>query len=33
MSSAEERIKGHLPKALRSAVHFRNGEVTCDWDD
>lgn len=33
MSTAEERIKGHLPKALRSAVHFRNGEVTCDWDD
>ena len=33
MSSAEERIKAHLPKALRSAVHFRNGEVTCDWDD
>lgn len=33
MSTAEERIKGHLPKALRSAVRFRNGDVTCDWDD
>lgn len=33
MSRAEERIKGHLPKAMRSAVHFRNGQVTCDWDD
>lgn len=33
MRGAEERIKAHLPKALRNAVHFRNGEVTCDWDD
>jgi len=33
VSTAEERIKGHLPKALRSAVRFRNGDVTCDWDD
>lgn len=33
MSRAEERIKGHLPRALRSAVYFRDGEVTCDWDD
>lgn len=33
MNTAEERIKGHLPKAMRSAVHFRNGQVTCDWDD
>mgnify|MGYP000974940022 CR=1 FL=1 len=33
MRSAEERIKGHLPRALRSAVTFRDGQVTCDWDD
>lgn len=33
MSTAEERIKGHLPRALRSAVTFRDGELTCDWDD
>lgn len=33
MSTAEERIKGHLPRALRSAVYFRDGEVTCDWDE
>lgn len=33
MSTAEERIKGHLPKAMRSAVRFEDGEVTCDWDD
>lgn len=33
MSSAEERIKGHLPKALRSAVYFQDGQVTCDWDE
>ena len=33
MRSAEERIKGHLPRALRSAVTFRDGELTCDWDD
>ena len=33
MSTAEERIKGHLPRALRSAVHFSGGQVTCDWDD
>jgi hypothetical protein len=31
--SAEERIKGHLPRALRSAVDFRDGQVTCDWDE
>lgn len=33
MRGAEERIKGHLPKAMRSAVTFRDGELTCDWDD
>ena len=33
MRGAEERIKPYLPKALRSAVRFRNGDVTCDWDD
>lgn len=33
MRSAEERIRGHLPRALRSAVTFRDGQVTCDWDD
>lgn len=33
MNSAEERIKGHLPRALRKAVWFSNGAVTCDWDD
>ena len=33
MRGAEERIKGHLPRALRSAVYFRDGQVTCDWDD
>ena len=33
MRSAEERIKGHLPRALRSAVYFSDGQVTCDWDE
>lgn len=33
MRGAEERIKSHLPKAMRSAVRFEDGEVTCDWDD
>lgn len=33
MSSAEERIKPHLPRALRSVVKFRDGRVTCGWDD
>lgn len=33
MSTAEERIKGHLPKAMRSAVQFSGGQVTCDWDE
>ena len=33
MSTAEERIKGHLPKAMRSAVRFEDGQVTCDWDE
>lgn len=33
MRSAEERIKSHLPRALRSAVRFSDGQVTCDWDD
>ena len=33
MSTAEERIKGHLPKAMRSAVRFEDGQITCDWDD
>lgn len=33
MSIAEKRIKPHLPRALRSAVRFEDGEVTCDWDD
>lgn len=33
MSTAEERIKGHLPKAMRSAVRFEDGQVTCDWGE
>lgn len=33
MNTAEERIKGHLPRALRSAVQFSDGQVTCDWDE
>lgn len=33
MRSAEENIKPYLPRALRSAVRFSDGEVTCDWDD
>lgn len=33
MSVAEKRIKPHLPRALRSAVRFSNGQVTCWWDD
>lgn len=33
MSTAEERIKGHLPRALRKAIRFSDGQVTCDWDE
>lgn len=33
MNTAEERIKGHLPRALRRAVYFSDGQVICDWDD
>lgn len=33
MRGAEERIKPHLPRALRSAVRFSGGQVTCDWDE
>lgn len=33
MSRAEERIKPYPPRALRSAVRFEDGQVTCDWDD
>lgn len=33
MRGAEERIKGHLPKAMRSAVRFEDGQITCDWDE
>lgn len=33
MNTAEERIKGHLPKAMRSAVRFEDGQITCDWDE
>lgn len=33
MSIAEERIKPYLPRALRSAVDFYNGEVLGKWDD
>lgn len=33
MNSAEENIKPYLPRALRGAVRFRDGEVTCGWDD
>lgn len=33
MSTAEERIKGHLPRAMRSAVSFDGGQITSDWDD
>lgn len=33
MSAAEERIKPHLPRALRGAVKFKDGQVTCGWDD
>ena len=32
MNSAEENIKPYLPRALRGAVDFSNGEVTCGWD-
>lgn len=33
MNSAEENIKPYLPRALRGAVDFRNGEVLGKWDD
>lgn len=33
MSSAEERVKPYLPRALRGAVDFYNGEVRGKWDD
>lgn len=33
MSVAEERIKPYLPRALRGAVDFYNGEVLGKWDD
>lgn len=33
MSRAEERIKQYLPRALRSAVSFDDGQITSDWDD
>lgn len=33
MSTAEERIKPYLPRALRSAVSFDDGQITSDWDD
>lgn len=33
MKSAEERIKPHLPRALRGAVRFQGGWVTGGWDD
>lgn len=33
MRSAEERIKPYLPRALRSAVSFDDGQITSDWDD
>lgn len=33
MNTAEERIKPYLPRALRSAVSFYDGQVTCWWDD
>ena len=33
MRSAEERIKPYLPRALRSAVSFDDGQVTSDWDE
>lgn len=33
MRSAEERIKPYLPRALRSAVRFEDGQITCDWDE
>ena len=33
MRGAEERIKPYLPRALRSAVQFDDGQITCDWDD
>lgn len=33
MRGAEERIKPYLPRALRSAVSFDDGQITCDWDD
>lgn len=33
MNSVEESIKPYLPRALRGAVDFNDGEVTCDWDD
>lgn len=33
MRSAEERIKPYLPRALRSAVSFDDGQIISDWDD
>lgn len=33
MNSPEGNIKPYLPRALRSAVHFSDGQITCDWDD
>lgn len=33
MSSAEERIRPHLPRALRGVVKFRDGRVLGGWDD
>lgn len=33
MSVAEESIKPYLPRALRGAVDFYNGEVLGKWDD
>lgn len=33
MSVVEENIKPYLPRALRGAVRFSGGQVTCWWDD
>lgn len=33
MNSAEENVKPYLPRALRGAVDFSDGQVTCGWDD
>ena len=33
MNGVEGNIKPYLPRALRGAVRFSDGQITCDWDD